>query len=121
LPEWDGMMLMVDGQPLHATVLGISHLNAYPLDVGLIDSIEVFEGPVLCEGVFAPSGLIHIRTRLEKGPVYLGATGAVMNETGDPGPYRYTPLETENIDRSGPLITGYGGVAGPFWHGRAVG
>ena len=47
LPDWDGMMMMVDGQPLHATLLGISYLNAYPLDVGLIDSIEVYEGTFL--------------------------------------------------------------------------
>ncbi len=121
LPDWDGMMMMVDGQPLHATLLGISYLNAYPLDVGLIDSIEVYEGPVLCEGIFAPSGLINIRTRLEDGNVSLGAFGAVANETRDPGPYRYTPLETENIDRSGPVYGGFGAVSGPHWHARAYG
>src|SRR5690606_1290231 len=58
LPEWDPMTVMIDGQPLTATFLGTSYLNAFPLDISAVDSVDVFEGPVLCDGVFAPSGLI---------------------------------------------------------------
>ncbi|HEX7071453.1 MAG TPA: hypothetical protein VF190_11635, partial [Rhodothermales bacterium] len=102
LPEWDGRAIMIDGQPVSITILGYDYLNAVPLDVGQIDSVTVYEGPVLCGAVFAPSGLISIKTRREEPYLTVGASGAMANETGDPGPYRYTPYETVNIDRSGP-------------------
>lgn len=121
LPEWDGLTLMIDGQPLGTSILGQSYLNAYPLDVGLIDSLVVFEGPVLCRGTFAGSGLVSIHTRREHAYGSAGASGALANETGDPGPFRYTDLDPPNIDRSGPVLSAFGAVSGRKWHARVAG
>ena len=70
-----------------------------------IDSVEVLTLPQVHHGEFVDGGLIHIHTRRARGgePEYWIRGIAVLgNETGDPGPYRYTEHMTPNVDKTGP-------------------
>lgn len=99
-PAW---RVMLDGQPLDLDVLGHQSLNEVPLTLAQIDSVTIHRLPLLQEGVFASAGLIQVHTRRPQVGVAAQGSLSAGNAINDPGPYRYTPLASPNIDRIGPL------------------
>ncbi len=99
-----GWRVLVDGQPLDLAVLGHHSLNDVPLALAQIDSVTIHRLPVLQEGTFAAAGLIEVHTRRPQPGWAVQGSLAAGNAINDPGPYRYTPFASSNIDRIGPLL-----------------
>jgi hypothetical protein len=94
-----GWVVMVDGHRYDLKTLGVINLNALPVSLDLIDSVEIFSSPQLHHGEFTDKGLIHIHTARPQKGIRARAHYYAGNETGDPGPYVYTKYRTPNVDR----------------------
>ncbi|NIM19317.1 MAG: TonB-dependent receptor plug domain-containing protein [Candidatus Latescibacteria bacterium] len=104
-------VVMVDGQRMNPNLYDSNNLNLLPIVLDEVDSVEIVSSPRIHHGEFTERGLIHIYTR--KPAPGVSFRGSVMggNETGDPGPYRYTEYSSPNVDFIGPdatLTMGYG-------------
>ncbi len=96
----------VDGLPIESGILDIQNLNALSVPVSSIDSIVVNTTPQVRMGRFRPGGTIEIFTRgtgVEEG-YFARASLSAVNESGDPGPYRYADPDARynNVDKEGP-------------------
>ena len=105
-------LVFIDGHKVDTRFVDFNHLNLLPVVLQDIEAIEIISTPRLVEGEFADGGVIHIHTR--KPPDRISVTGLLLlgNETGDPGPYRFTELASVNVDRSaqdGSLSLSWGG------------
>lgn len=114
-------ILLVDGNPVDLRVLDWQNINTLPLALGEIDYVEVHNTPTFIAGIFAQAGVIHLHTRTPDSGISLQADFAAGNETGDPGPFRYTPFSSPNIDRLGPTIQGALAVGNTKSHLRVYG
>jgi len=92
-------IILVDGHRMDLKLFDITNINLLPISTDQIDSIEVYVLPQLTEDVFSEKGILHIHTRPIKDGVTLQGQFTAGNETGDPGPYRYTEFRSENVDR----------------------
>ena len=117
-PAW---LLLVDGNPVDLRVLDAQNINTLPLSLAEISYIEVYNTPTFIAGLFAQAGVVHLHTGTPQSGVSVRADFAAGNETGDPGPFRYTGFATPNIDRIGPTLQGSASVAGEGWHLRVHG
>jgi TonB-dependent Receptor Plug Domain. len=104
-PEW---LVLVDGQPVPTNVLGAHFLELLPISIAQIDSVRVTRGPSIVHGIAAPRGAIEIFSVRSRARFSGAASYQHGNETGDPGPYRYTALSSPNIERLGPFAQAYG-------------
>ena len=93
--------VLIDGHEVRSSNYGVNNLNALPLSIDLIDSVIIISEPQIYRGYFTDRGLIHFFTK--EAPKGFSYQGRFMfgNESGDPGPYRYTPYRTPNVDRIG--------------------
>ena len=99
-------IVRLDGQVMPMRVGGLWILDAIPVAITQLDSVVIVEGPTISEGRTAFLGTIDLYTRR---PVRgLSAIGDYQHgdESGDPGPYRYTPRATPNIEKLGPYTSG---------------
>ena len=94
--------IMLDGQIMDLQELDVNNLNALPVSIDLIDSVEIYSDPALVEGNFAGHGIIHIHTKQIKDGIAIKGFNNIGNETGDPGPYVFTKYSSPNVDRLGP-------------------
>ena len=117
-PAW---VLLIDGNPVDLRVLNRQNINTLPVSLAEINYIEVHNTPAFIAGIFAQAGVIHLHTRTPAPGVSVRADFSAGNETGDPGPYRYTGFATPNVDRIGPTLQGSASVAGEGWHLRVHG
>lgn len=100
-PDWS---LFIDGQPINLQALNRQSLNVLPLTIAEICEVQLHAHPVVIHGVLASGGAIQItRCSPRTGITFAGQLSA-GNETGDPGPYRYTNFGGSNVDRTGPTI-----------------
>jgi len=108
--------LLLDGQKVDLNVFGTNNLNLLPVTLDQIDSVVVVSVPRIDAGEFADRGLIHIYTH--RPPPGVSFRGSLMggNETGDPGPYRYTQFRSPNIDAIGPDASYTLGFSYGHWH-----
>src|SRR4029450_10404140 len=92
----------LNGQPLDVTVFDATHLELVPVAIAEIDSI-VFADEDARTGTAWDSALarIEIYTGRASAGWTVGASASGANETGDPGPYRYTSQVTPNVDAMG--------------------
>ena len=97
----NGWQLMVDGHLLKPHIYGEKVLNQLALSSLLIDSVEIISHPEISNGNFSDKGTIHLHTvKPDRGFNCYGAV-LVGNESGDPGPYKYTDRSSPNIDKIG--------------------
>ena len=90
----------LDGQEITPDLLNMVNLESIPLDVSAIDSIVFTSIPKrMGDGALKSSGTINIYSLNKVANIAL----KLGNETGEPGPYRYTDRLTPNIDTIGPL------------------
>lgn len=102
-PQW---LVMVDGHMVDVDLFGVRSLNRIPIALSQVDSIEVISVPAYVSGTFAGGGVLRLHTRTPPSGFSVRALGFTANETGDPGPYRFTELRTPNVDRIGSGATG---------------
>lgn len=114
-------LLLVDDVPMDLRVLGRQNINTLALSITQVDSITVISRPAVIAGRFAPAGVVHIHTRRPMVGAEIRAHVSGGNETGDPGPFRYTELATPNVDRIGPAFQGSASVTGSRWSLRVQG
>lgn len=104
-------LVFVDDQPVQTNMFGLHLLELIPVSPGMVDSVVFVRGPSLVNGVPAPRGAIRIFTRHESNGPLARVTYEHGDETGDPGPYRYTVLQSPNLEKVGPFAhadLGYG-------------
>jgi hypothetical protein len=90
----------LDGQEITPDLLNMVNLESIPLDVSAIDSIVFASIPKrMGDGALQSGGTINIYSLRKVANIAL----KLGNETGEPGPYRYTDRLTPNIDTIGPL------------------
>jgi hypothetical protein len=89
-----------DGQDITPDLLNMVDLESLPLDISAIDSIVFTSIPKrMGDGSLRLGGSIDIYSLKKVANIAL----KLGNETGEPGPYRYTDRLTPNIDTIGPL------------------
>lgn len=116
-PEWS---LFIDGQLISLRALNRQSLNTLPIALSEICEIRLNATPVLIGGVLAHGGAVQITMcKPPKGLSLRGQVGA-GNETGDPGPYKYTDLGGSNVDRTGPTVQGVLSGSSGNWHVRGM-
>jgi hypothetical protein len=98
-------IVRLDGQPVPLQVGGIWVLDEIPVVLAQLDSIVIAEGPQLSEGRAALMGTIDLFTRRPREATIVGDYQH-GDETGDPGPYRYTARATPNVEKIGPFASG---------------
>ncbi|MBT8401601.1 MAG: TonB-dependent receptor plug domain-containing protein, partial [Rhodothermia bacterium] len=109
--------VFVDGLPEALGDWGVQNLDWLTIPLDEIDSVKVVASPGMLAGLPAPWGRIEIWTRKASEGVGASAMLMAINETGDPGPFRYSreELRLANIDKSGP-----DGAAALSWHRDAL-
>ncbi len=111
--------LFVDESPVDLRALGRQSINGLPLSLSEVCTVQLHTLPVIIGGLIAAAGAIHLQTcPVTHGLSARGVLG-VGNETGDPGPWRYTDFGGPNVDRTGPTIQGVIAGGGRNWHLRA--
>jgi hypothetical protein len=98
-------LVRLDGQPMPMRIGGTWILDEIPVAITQLDSVVVDEGPRLTDGRATLLGTIDLYTRR---PMRASLAGDYQHgdETGDPGPYRYTARNTPNIEKLGPFASG---------------
>ena len=102
---------MLDGQRIDMKLFDMNNLNLLPVALDFVDSVEIVSLPRIHNGEFTNRGLIHIHTRRPTNGFFFRGSVIGGNETGDPGPYRYTGYYSPNVDAIGPdasLSFGFG-------------
>lgn len=94
-------ILMIDDRQIHSSFSGTKEINMLPVSVEEIDSVIILTTPHIYNGHFTENGLIQIITEKNISGFSLGGSFYAGNETGDPGPYKYTDLYSPNVDRIG--------------------
>lgn len=116
-PEWS---LFIDGRLISLRALNRQSLNTLPIALSEICEVRLHATPVLIDGVLAHGGAVQItRCKPPKGLSLRGQVGA-GNETGDPGPYKYTDLGGPNVDRTGPTVQAVLSGSSGNWHVRGM-
>jgi hypothetical protein len=98
-------IVRLDGQLMPMRVGGLWVLDEIPVSIVQLDSVVIAEGPQLTDGRAAVLGTIDLYTRLARGASIV-ADYQHGDETGDPGPYRYTARTTPNVEKLGPFANG---------------
>lgn len=94
-------VLMLNGQRVNISRIDAVNLNMLGVSVFDIERIEVVNTPNLYLNEYSDKGLIHIVTKQYQQGLTVKAMVNNGNETGDPGPYRYTQSNRSNINRIG--------------------
>ena len=98
--------VFVDGVEVGLSVFGRMSLERLPITFSQIDSIAVVSAPAFYAGRFVSGGALHFYTSGVQPGLSARARVMVGNESGDPGPFSSTPLNTPNIDRIGEDFSG---------------
>ena len=96
----------LNGQPVPTSVGGLWILDAIPVAITQLDSVVINDGPRLADGRVAFIGTIDLYTRQPRAGASLVADYQHGDESGDPGPYRYTARATPNVEKLGPFASG---------------
>lgn len=89
----------LDGQRIPLGPFGVHALNRLPVALTEIDSVVLISRPALHAGEFSDAGALHFYTSDAPPDLSLHAHFATGNETGDPGPFRFTRFTTPNVDK----------------------
>lgn len=99
-------MLRLDGQQVPAHVGGLWIFDAVPVAITQLDSVVIEHGPRIVDGRVTFLGTIDLFTRRPRTGVSAIGDYQHGDETGDPGPGRYTPGATQNVEKLGPFASG---------------
>jgi hypothetical protein len=111
-PVW---LVLVDGQPVPVNLFGAHQMDLLPVSIAQVDSVVVLSGPVLLNGASSSRGAIEIFTRAAPRGFSGEFTYEHGDETGDPGPFRYTPRASPNLEKIGPFGHAEVGFGTALW------
>ena len=112
MPQW---IVIVNGQRVPTDLFGMQMLELLPVSVGQIDSVVFMRGPTIYGGRPVTRGVMSIFSRSAHPGVNGELTYQHGDESGDPGPYRYTDLSSPNVEKIGPFAHGDVGWRGRSW------
>ncbi|MBN2280849.1 MAG: hypothetical protein JXQ65_09725 [Candidatus Marinimicrobia bacterium] len=101
------LKLFIDDHLFGANILEGSQINWLPIDVNSIDSVIIIDRNGFYKGEYLKDGAIQIFTKKNKQIINANFGGNWGNESGDPGPLKYTDRETENVDKIGQNLNTY--------------
>ncbi|NOZ08946.1 MAG: hypothetical protein GXO91_08755 [FCB group bacterium] len=107
--------LTIDGIRIENQLLGFNSLNLLPITLNRIDTVEIFTAPRLISGELTQNGGFHFRTAPAPPNLSIRGSFHIGNETGDPGPFRYTEYSSINIDKIGPDLAAAVSYGGKTW------
>ena len=114
----ESWMLFVDSVPVDVRALGRQSINQLPISLTEICRVDFHAVPEVIGGIAAFSGAVHIHTCEAVRGIRVRGIAGFGNETGDPGPWRYTAFAVPNVDRTGPTVQGSILAAGARGHAR---
>lgn len=94
--------ILINGVNTDFGFLDKVNLSQLPLDPNSIDSIVIKYYPVNYSGNYSAGVLIDFITKELPEDISFSLSYSTGNETGDPGPYRYTKYFSKNVDQFGP-------------------
>ncbi len=94
--------VFIDNHKLDARFFDSVNLNLLGIALAQLDSVRLGTSPALVLGEMTTGGYIHFFTSRRQSGWSLDGTINMGNETGDPGPWRYTNRATPNVDKIGP-------------------
>lgn len=99
--------ILINGVRTNFGIWNKANLSQFPVHPSSIDSIVIKYLPTIYLGEYSSGILIDIITKKPPEDLSLILTYATGNETGDPGPFRYTEYFSDNVDQFGPntLVT----------------
>ena len=108
-------LVFVDDQPVQTDMFGLHLLELIPVLPGEIDSVVFVRGPIFVSGTPAPRGVMRVFTSRPSHGAFAQFMYEHGDETGDPGPYRYTTLVSPNLEKLGPFAHAGVGYATSRW------
>ena len=105
----------LDGQRIPVVVDGMWILDALPVAMTQIDSVIISTGPRLVDGHATFLGTIDLYSRRPERGLSAVADYQHGDESGDPGPFRYTARSNPNVEKLGPFASGAAAFATPRW------
>jgi hypothetical protein len=99
-------LIRLDGQEVPTRLAGLWILDAIPVAITQLDSVVIVEGARLTDGRTAFLGTIDFFTRRPRRGSSIVGDYQHGDESGDPGPYRYTVRATPNVEKLGPFASG---------------
>ncbi len=110
-----GWKVFLDESQVDLRLLDGQNINSLAISVTEVCRVEIHSKPTFAAGVFAAAGAIHFHTCEPAPGVSVGISAGAGSQTGDPGPFKYTPLGGPNIDRSGPVLQGAAAASSGAW------
>lgn len=92
-------IVLLDGQRFDLNMFDNQNINLLPISISQIDYVEFINSPQILDGEFTESGLIHFHTKIPVQKLSAGFSQYLGNETGDPGPFKFSEFSTPNIDK----------------------
>lgn len=108
--------VLLDGQQLNLNIFNSYNLTMIPVSLNQIEYVELINTPQIYSGNFTGQGLIHIHTNKAGKGFSVQAMHSVGNETGDPGPYRFTEYSSPNVDKLNYILALSLDAAGDDWY-----
>ncbi len=108
-------LIYIDGQKFDVNMFDMINLNHLPVSIEQIDSVEIYTQPMNYDGVFTEAGVIHFHTKKITKGLSFQFVHALVNETGDPGPYQFTEYASPNVDKFNYVVNASIGAAGNDW------
>jgi len=108
-------LVYIDGQRFDIDMFDMINLNHLPVSIEQIDSVEIYAQPMSYDGAFTETGVIHFHTKKITKGLSFQFVHALVNETGDPGPYQFTEYSSPNVDKFNYVVNANIGAAGDDW------
>ncbi|HEU4365887.1 MAG TPA: hypothetical protein VFT13_10550 [Candidatus Krumholzibacteria bacterium] len=102
LPRAAQWAVFLNGQRLDVTVFDAVHLEMVPVSLAEIDSVVFCDESGPGTSWDSGRGRVEIFAARARGGWNAGGAVSAANESGDPGPWRYTDRTTPNVDGIGP-------------------
>lgn len=112
LPRAVQWSVFLNGQRLDVAVFDAVHLEMVPVSLAEIDSVVFSDESVPGTSWDSGRGRVDIFAARARDGWNAGGAASIANESGDPGPYRYTAQSSPNVDGIGP--------DGSFWLSRGA-
>ena len=115
-----GWLVLVDGRRMDADLFGRLDLDRVGIPLEQIARVDFLDLPRLEAGRLTTEGIVHIHTTTPEPGPSAGAAFATGTEIGDPGPFAFTPLGGENVDRIGHDGSAAAAYGGGSWFASAA-
>ncbi|MDA1029428.1 MAG: hypothetical protein O3B41_10305 [Bacteroidetes bacterium] len=110
-----GPQVLVDGLLFSPRFMDRTELELIPISPADIAGLSYRPGNTMLSDGRLSDGVIELKTNKPLGLSFRGLVG-LTNETGDPGPVKYTNPLAKNVDRSGPTAAVRASWGSRFWY-----